>query len=147
MTEVPDQPVKMLVRLRMSDADRDEYGGPEWVEYDHAQVEDMRASERIAVESTIGMSIPRLIDALAEDRPGAHAVKGLLWLARRQAGLVDDWDMFDPHVAPRHLTIRQHVVPVEGGDAAPPGSSSAPTEASADGSPPTTPADSPPPTG
>lgn len=143
----PDQPAKVVIRVRMSDADRDEYGGPEWVEYDHAIVEDMRASERIEIETTIGMSIPSWIDALAADIYAAQPAKALLWLARRQAGLVDDWAKFDPHVARRHLTIREHRVPLDGGDADPPASSPAPSTESGSDSSPTTPEDSAPATG
>jgi hypothetical protein len=152
VTDTPRQ--RATLHLRMCDGDRDEYGGPEWVVYDHAQVEQMRANERIEVEDTMGMSIPQLVDALAADWPGARAAKALLWLARRLVGLVDRWDSFDPHVdqLSGQLTVRQVLVAAEGGDADPPAGSSVPGATGTDtstavGVPATTPADSAPATG
>lgn len=132
---------KVLVHLSMCEADRDAYGGPEWVVYDYDDVADLPADVFVDLERQMrragdgDMAVANI--ASNWNDISAVAVKARLWFARRAAGLADEWDKFNPRI----LKVRVRVEPVfaDGGDVDPP------VDGSAESS--TTPADSPSPTG
>lgn len=84
----------MKTSLRMCQEDRDRYGGPEWIVFDFDALANLRALELEEIEETTGF---RLVGFYVADlRVSIRGQRTALWIARRQAGLVDDWDTFDP---------------------------------------------------
>jgi hypothetical protein len=84
------------LRVRLCDADRQRFGGPEWVTYDEDYYMDLPASALMALEEEMGMSIGEAIRGAA--RQTAAGTKAALWLARRRAGLKEPFAEFDPRV-------------------------------------------------
>ncbi len=109
-----------VLRIRLCETDRDSYGGPEWVVLDTDALLDLPASELEQIEMTIGSALaPYLAFVERADARQARAMlarmrRVCVWLARRQAGLVDEWDKFDPRV------LRAGFELVEGADVVPP---------------------------
>lgn len=98
-----------VIELSMCDADREKYGGPEWVSLDVDRLYDTPASyiERWERE-TGGYAIER---ALAEGGgfAPAKAVRVLMWLARKQSGAnadAVDPDTGDPESFARLADLR-----------------------------------------
>lgn len=132
---------KVLVHLSMCAADRDQFGGPEWVVYDYDDVADLPADVLVDLERQMRRAGDgdTAVANIATDWNdiSAVAVKARLWFARRAAGMQDEWASFNP----RYLKIRVRIEPVfaDGGDVDPPADGSAESS--------TTPADSPSPIG
>lgn len=83
-------------RLRMCPADRDAYGGPEWVVFDPDALAELPGSKLEEIETTTGFRIAWFwIPSL---RISARGQRAALWVARKMAGLVDEWDQFDPRI-------------------------------------------------
>lgn len=100
--------------FRMCQEDRDRFGGPEWVTFDMDALADLRAAELEEIEETTGF---RLVWFYVVDRRvSIRGQRAALWIARRQAGLVDDWDKFDPLI----LQVEPRPVPSKADDADPP---------------------------
>lgn len=99
------------IRFRMCDEDRDAYGGPEWVTFDRERFKHLPGSELMAFEAATGFPLTGYFDDRIDS---AHGQRARLWVARRMAGLVDDWDKFDPRI----LLVDMEIV--KGGDAGPP---------------------------
>lgn len=114
----------MATEFRLSDEDRAEYGGPEWVAFDVTKLDDLPLSELEVIEKAVeerndGRS---LLATMAYDFPRGNLVAKtiLTWLARQQAGLITPkLADFDPK--PRKIKVRE-VKPA--GDTGPPKSSS-----------------------
>lgn len=90
-------PLPTGYQLRMCDADRERYGGPEWVTYADDQVIDLTFDELVAIEDAIGMSMVQLrgVEARLYTARGCRAI---LWIARKLAGQDDDFAEFKPNV-------------------------------------------------
>lgn len=103
--EEPKREVEaVLQHLRLTDADRDTYGGAEWVTYDWRWLEDLPAGELIAIEREIARAGDGKVALLEAARDifdaSAMGIKLRLFLARRAAGLLDTWATFNPKLGP-----------------------------------------------
>jgi len=85
-----------MPRIRMSDADRERYGGPEWVEISLVELIDEETGLIEQVENAWGMSPPELLRHLF--RQSTQALRAVVWIARRKAGCVDPVATFKPKV-------------------------------------------------
>lgn len=117
-------------RIRLTDADREEYGGPEWIEIQPALFSDHRVSTLRGWEEQTGL---RVLDLLARDfdhRRDIISVTAVVWMARQMAGCTEKYDDFDPHLL--SATVEPlPPPPATEDDADPPASSSAATSAGA----------------
>jgi hypothetical protein len=89
----------MPIRFQLGEADAAKYkAGDEWFVYDVAKLRDMPADELIELESHLsGYSLTQL-EADFFGRSGALGRKGLLYVARRLAGVVEAWENFNPRL-------------------------------------------------
>jgi hypothetical protein len=121
--------------------------GDEWFLFDATILFDATATELAELEKALGgYRIARLLADL--DQVGAQALRAACWIARRQAGVRENFPAFDPRILAAE--IREPVEPA-GDDADPPDSASPEPQPSStagqpDTSPPTSDPDSPPPT-
>lgn len=113
------------LELRMADADRARYGGPEWMPFDVARLLDTPADVLEQWEAEIGCPMELIIREMSDDT--ARAQRACAWLTLRQHGIEVPWADFVP------ATLRMHIrtVPAGEGDADPP--ASAPPGASGQG--------------
>lgn len=75
----------MTTLLRLGDADREKFGGPEWIEFDARALDDIPFDVQHPWEEQMGISIPMLLLRFAEMR--AIGIKGMIWLGRQLAGI------------------------------------------------------------
>jgi hypothetical protein len=106
----------MAVKFRMCDADREQFGGPEWALFQDSDYLDMRASALMKLEEALGMPLGSAMREFA--RGTTVGAKAILWLARHRAGVTETFDEFDPRV----LALQVETVedPEDGGDAGDP---------------------------
>jgi len=83
-----------MPRIRMSDADRERYGGPEWVEVAIADIVNEETGHIEAVEEAWGLSPAEFISRIS--RGSIKSLRAMIWLARRKAGCVDNPRTFRP---------------------------------------------------
>lgn len=83
-----------MPRIRMCDADRERYGGPEWVEVAIADIVNEETGLVEAVEEGFGLSPAEFLSRIG--RGSIKAYRAMIWLARRKAGCVDDPRRFRP---------------------------------------------------
>lgn len=114
------------MRIRLHDADRDQYGADEWLAVSPAALVDRRMLELRDWERQTGVEMAALLgpdeipDELRRDTMRIGSV--MAWLACKLAGLaVPDYADFDPRVWA--MTIE--VIRAAGGDVDPPSSSAA----------------------
>lgn len=118
------------VHLRMSDADRKEYGGDEWVVFDTSQLADLGYDALAELEKPLrgdDTSITRIIGTEFIELNSALGFRGMVWLGRQLSGLKKPaWPGFKPNPYAPGVTFRIDM----GGDADPPagGSSEPPSE-------------------
>jgi hypothetical protein len=86
---------------RLCDADRDEYGGPEWLELDPDALLDFRASQLAAWEKDMGQTIVSVVSQGRNE--SANAIRGQLWIALKLAGVNLEWAEFDPRALKAEL--------------------------------------------
>lgn len=79
--------------IRLCDADRERYGGPEWLNLEPDGLLDVPASQLAEWEREIGLSVMQIIN---DDRLSAHAVRGATWIALRMAKVDLPYADFDP---------------------------------------------------
>lgn len=122
-------PPMVGMRLRMTDADRDEYGGPEWVEFRESHLVDLPFDDIDAAEQAMGMSVAHLLQ-VEMPRFTVRAIRAVLWLALRHADVDTPWPQFKP------AALRADVVPIyaDSGDADPPAPTGEPSATSPPGS-------------
>lgn len=89
----------MAVELRLCDADREEYGGPEWLLFDQDLLDDMRTEELTRLERAMNLSFYELRNVDLPLRT-ARGTKAACWLARQLAG---DAELLDPTFADFHI--------------------------------------------
>lgn len=113
----------------MCDADRERYGGPEWVSFDVDALQDMPASALHEIEAAMDMTIAEIL--VLRDRRSARSLRAQVFIARRLAGVDEKWDDFDPAVLRlRAVTDLADTQDDPGKDEAPPPSpDSSPDEA------------------
>lgn len=115
------------MEIRLGDADRQTYGGPEWQPLHAGLFVDMRASTMTAWEDQCPL---RILDLLAGDfdRKAAVNLRAMAWYARMAGGVdTHSFDEFDPALL--QLDLRPLVLRPEVADVDPPSSSSADTSA------------------
>jgi hypothetical protein len=103
-----------MFRFRLSEDDREKYGGPEWVEFDIARAVELPVEVLEEMEEATGytflVELPRALE-----RGSLKAVRAALWLARRIAGLHEPaFAQFTPQM------LRADVEWVDPADADPP---------------------------
>lgn len=86
----------MLLRFSLSPSDRDRYGGPEFFEYDHEKFKDLDAEQQMELEEETGINLNAY--CLTMRHSSAATQRLMLFIARRQAGLLDVWDDFKPQL-------------------------------------------------
>lgn len=99
-----------VLKIRLCDEDRDEYGLPEWLELDRDLVDDMRADALHELEVEMDITIWQLFAVLATR--SARCKRAVAWLAMQQAGSKVPWADFNPRI------LKARFAP--GGDADPP---------------------------
>lgn len=104
------------LELRLCDYDRERWGGPEWLCYDHDAVLDTPADELDRWEQQIGVSLEVILREVGQDT--ARANRLVAWIAYQQAGITIPWAEFTPR------TLRMVVRTVSASDADPPDQSS-----------------------
>lgn len=116
------------IRLKLCDADRERWGGPDWTSYDDASFLHLDYDAQYALEKDMlaadGLTLVRLI--LVEwPRRSLLGIRGMLWITRQLAGLTEPkWADFKPNA------LLANVERVDGDDDIPPaeGSSEPPSE-------------------
>lgn len=83
-----------MPRIRLCDADRERYGGPEWAEIAIADIVNEETGHIEAVEEAFGLSPAEFLGRIS--RGSIKAYRAMIWLARRKAGCVDDPRRFRP---------------------------------------------------
>ncbi len=83
-----------MPRIRMCDADREKYGGDEWVEIEMADILDEDTGVVEQIEEQWGMSPAEFI--YAARRETVKGIRALIWAARWKQGLRDDPRTFRP---------------------------------------------------
>jgi hypothetical protein len=91
------------VWLRISDEDREKFGGPEWVVFDAAAMFHMPSSELEALEQAMPVPLAIIIaNMMTKDALYALFTRCLVFAARRQAGVLgrdgqpERWEDFNP---------------------------------------------------
>lgn len=84
------------VQYRLSDEDRAKFGGPEWVTFDRRELFKLDANELMKIESEMNLTIGQFLAASAQS--SALGTKGMLWVARRSAGMKESFTEFNPHI-------------------------------------------------
>jgi len=87
----------MKLRLRMSDADRAEFGGEEWIPFDSEQLNGLRADELERIEKAMGGRELSAAVATLNGNPTVTGSRALVWLARYLHGLRTPWADFNIH--------------------------------------------------
>lgn len=85
-----------MPRIRLCDADRERYGGPEWVELSAVDLMDEETGLIEQVEEQWGLAPPEFLHGIGRD--STKALRALVWLARRKAGCLDPVATFKPKV-------------------------------------------------
>ena len=119
----------MKVSFRLSDDDRERYGGDEWVSLDTDGLADLGYDRLNALEKDIrreeDTSIPRIL-AIEWPRTTMLGYRALSWIARQAAGLdKPDWKGYKPDIINATFRIDRGG---DGGDPPVDGSSEQPSE-------------------
>lgn len=87
-----------MPRIRMCDADREKYGGPEWVEISMAEILDEETGLIELLEDPRGwdLSVGEFLTGVG--RGMTRPTQAMIWLARRKAGCKEDPLTFRPKV-------------------------------------------------
>lgn len=107
----------MANEFTLDERDRDKFGGPEWVTFDTAELDEVPFDQLSKWEQAMGTSIAQLVSRELP-RASALGIKGVVWLARQMAGHAEP-TFTDFNIRTRLVRYR----PV-GGDARPPASGS-----------------------
>lgn len=76
----------MIYELSLCEEDREQLGGPEWVQLDTERVLDTPAGDLVRWEAECAYPIERALADLGNSTPPAASTLVLLWLARKQGG-------------------------------------------------------------
>lgn len=112
-------------RVRLTDEDRAEYGGPEWIDIDPARFADHRVSVLRNWEDQTGLKILNLVSRDWVFRRDIIEFTAVVWMFRQMAGCAEKYDDFDPHLLA--ATMQPLATGVGADDADPPSPSSAVT--------------------
>lgn len=79
------------MQLRLSDADRARYGGPEWLDWDPDR---LTYTEAVLLQERVPVDVTTYVRTwLGGGSP--EATKWAFWLSLHRAGVDVDWDTFD----------------------------------------------------
>lgn len=78
----------------MCDADRERYGGPEWVEINAAELMDEATGLIEQIEEAWDLTPPEFLRGIS--RGSTKALRAMIWVARRKAGCLDNAATFRP---------------------------------------------------
>lgn len=84
------------VKYRLSEEDRAKFGGPEWVTFDRRELFKLDANELMEIEAAMSATIGQFLVSSAQG--STFGVKGMIWLARRFAGMKEQFSTFAPHI-------------------------------------------------
>lgn len=102
----------MTMRLRLTDGDRAQYGGDEWLDWDPDR---LTYSEAVLLQEHTGVDVGTYVRSWLGGG-SADATKWALWLSLHRSGVTVDWDAFDPNILG---TRRQRTPEPEGKDPGP----------------------------
>lgn len=109
-----------MIKVRLCDGDRAEYGAPEELTVDVEALKDLRASENSAIDQEIGMALSLFIPLLEEGvHQVAHAGRVAAWLGLRNAGIDIKWNDFDPRLNRAVFTVERDDPKTDGGPSEP----------------------------
>lgn len=115
-----------VIEIRLCEADREEYGGPEVLTVDAEALKDLRAAEHQAIDEAIGMALSMFIPLLESGPLSiAHVGRIAAWLGLRNAGVTVEWGKFDPR-------LMRATVERLGDDTRPPDAGTGPSEDSSE---------------
>lgn len=83
-----------MPRIRMCDADREKYGGDEWLVLEMADIFDEETGVVEQVEEKWGLSPAEFLHAVS--RGTVKGIRALMWVARWKQGIRDDPRTFRP---------------------------------------------------
>lgn len=95
MSEPGKPNVYRSVKYRLSDEDRAKFGGPEWVTFDRRELFKLDAAELMKIEAGMNMTIGQFFAASAQS--SILGTKAMIWIARRFAGMKEEFSEFNPH--------------------------------------------------
>lgn len=107
----------MTAQFALDPRDQEKYGGPEWVTWDLAVLDDTPFDQIHRWETQLGMGIGALLTREFA-RGTAMGVKGVIWLARQMS------DVPEPSFADFNIRVRRIRSRAPRGDANPPASGS-----------------------
>lgn len=94
-----------VIKIRLCDGDRAEYGCPEEMTVDVESLKDLRSSEHAAIDQEIGMALSLFIPLMEEGVVQvAHVGRLTAWLGMRNAGIDIKWADFDPRLGRATIT-------------------------------------------
>jgi hypothetical protein len=82
------------VKIRLTDADRELYGGPEWIEWDPDR---LTVAEAEVLQEHLGVDFNAYRGTWLREA-GVAAIKWAAWVGLRRAGVTVAWEVFDPDV-------------------------------------------------
>lgn len=85
-----------IIRFRLCDEDRAQYGGEEWVPFDVEKFNRLRARELEGFEAQTGVPL-RVVEETLAGEATARGVRALVWIARSMGGLRTPFGDFDIH--------------------------------------------------
>lgn len=106
-----------MIKIRLCDGDRAEYGTPEEMTVDVESLKDLRASEHAAIDEQIGMALSLFIPLMEEGvTQVAHVGRIAAWLGLHNAGIDIKWKDFDPRLNRATFTVEgnEQLPPVGG---------------------------------
>jgi len=83
-----------LPRIRLCDSDREKYGGPEWVELKATELMDEDTGLIELIEEAWDLTPLEFLRGVS--RNSTKALRAMIWVARRNAGCLDDVRTFKP---------------------------------------------------
>ena len=84
------------IRYRLTDEDRAAFGGPEWVTFDRRELFKLPSSELMKIETAINATVGQFLTSALQG--SAFGTKATIFIARRFAGIKEDFEKFDPHI-------------------------------------------------
>jgi len=96
-----------VIKIRLCEGDRLEYGCDEELSLDVESLKDLRADEHSKIDEAIGTSMALFIPMMESPGPTlavAHVARLAAWLALRSAGIDIEWAKFQPRLMRAAIT-------------------------------------------
>lgn len=119
------------MRFELHPDDHERYGDGSWV-YNEAEIVRLPVKELLAIESAVG-PLTRVMNRLRQDWTDARLAA--VWIARRQAGIQEPFDTFEPLISIATVSVVEDDAdpPAPGSDSSP--STNPPPNSAKPGSP------------